>query len=496
MSVKNHHRDYDVNEADWKRCRDFYKGSRAVKAASAIYLPKLSGQDDTEYHAYKDRALFYNATARTVGGLLGMVFRKSPQIVFPDLLDKQGAYVSDITLTSVPLELFAKDVTQEILTTGRCGVLVDVAGTEDGGEVTDARPYLAYYEAEHIINWRTARINGENVLVMVVLSETAEEADPEDPFKVNEIEQYRVLSLEGDGESRTYYSRIYRKADKDKEDSWAMFMEFVPKRRGAVLDFIPFVFLGPNTTTPDVDKSPILDLVDVNLSHYQTSADIEHGRHFTALPTVWVSGFDVESDLKIGSGTAWVTNNVNAKAGILEYTGQGLKALETALDEKESKMAALGARILEKQSNKAEAAETVRLRQAGEQSTLQGLANAISLGLTQALKWLTFWAGQDNADTSIRLNNDYFETDMDPARLRELVAVWQGGGMSKKTLYFNMQKGNITRPDVTFEQEQQEIMSEDSAFGMPPSPSAGGGGAGGGKSQGGVPGDGMPMDEA
>ncbi len=446
MGVTSQHEGYTGNLATWQRCRDFFNGSKSVKKAGATYLPKLSGQDDRDYLAYKDRALFYNATARTVSGLLGRVFRKAPQIIMPPGLDECQ---QDITQTCVPLELFSKGVTREILVTGRCGVLVDMA-TE---QLTDSRPYLALYTAEQIVNWRTERINGELVLTMVVLREKAEEPDEKDPFVLDEIEQYRVLLLQ----EGKYVSQLWRKADSEKEDSWVVFDEQIPNKRGQAFDFIPFHFFGPNVTTPDIDRPPLDDLVDVNLSHYHTSADIEHGRHFTALPTVWVAGFDVDSDLRIGSGTAWVTNRTDAKAGMLEFTGQGLGALEKALDDKENKMAALGARILEKQkTGNAEAADTVRLRQAGEQSTLQGIANSISLGLTQVLRWFCFWAGNES-DASITLNSDYFETDMDPQRLTALVGVWQGGGISSETLYFNLQKGGITRPGVDFETELQDI---------------------------------------
>jgi hypothetical protein len=42
-----------------------------------------------------------------------------------------------------------------------------------------------------------------------------------------------------------------------------------------------------------------------------------------------------------------------------------------------------------------------------------------------------------------------------------MVATWQGQGISRKTLYYNFERGGITRPGVTYEQELREIQQED-----------------------------------
>jgi hypothetical protein len=252
---------------------------------------------------------------------------------------------------------------------------------------------------------------------------------------------------------------VWRQVDKNDADSWAPVAEYVPKLKGQPLDSIPFCFIGPNTILPDVEKLPSEDLVDVNLSHYRSSADLEHGRHYTALPTVWVAGFPTEgTELRIGSQTAWITDRTDAKAGILEFTGQRLGALEKALSQKEAMMAALGARLLEDPKRAAEAAEAIRLRLGGEQVALTTIANTASLALTIVLQWFADWAGA-SGNVTVRLSTEFFEQSMYPAMLRELVTVWQGGAIAKATLYHNMERSELTRPGVGFEQEQAEVQA-------------------------------------
>ena len=65
MPVDSTHLDYDANVTPWLRAREVFAGEDAVKAAGVRYLPKLDAQTEDEFAAYKARASFFNATART-----------------------------------------------------------------------------------------------------------------------------------------------------------------------------------------------------------------------------------------------------------------------------------------------------------------------------------------------------------------------------------------------------------------------------------------------
>ena len=84
MPVNSTHPDYDANLVAWQRARDVFAGEDAVKAAAEKYLPRLDCQDDTEYRAYKNRASFFNASARTADGFVGLIFRRNPTFKLPD----------------------------------------------------------------------------------------------------------------------------------------------------------------------------------------------------------------------------------------------------------------------------------------------------------------------------------------------------------------------------------------------------------------------------
>src|SRR3954451_7235219 len=84
MPVNNTHPDYDASLPDWLRGRDVLAGEDAVKSAGEKYLPRLDSQSDQEFDAYRARASFFNATARTADGYIGQIFRRTPFIKLPD----------------------------------------------------------------------------------------------------------------------------------------------------------------------------------------------------------------------------------------------------------------------------------------------------------------------------------------------------------------------------------------------------------------------------
>src|SRR6185295_14934706 len=100
MPVDSPHPQYTEFLPLWQEARDVLGGEKAVKAAGTRYLPKLTDQDDEEYQAYKTRASFFNATARTAEAYLGLIFRRQPFIKAPE----------DGSLAAKALTAFSADI--------------------------------------------------------------------------------------------------------------------------------------------------------------------------------------------------------------------------------------------------------------------------------------------------------------------------------------------------------------------------------------------------
>jgi len=428
MSIESVHPLYIDCKDKWTRVRDSFLGSDTIKEKGEVYLPKLGSQDKDEYSSYVLRAMYVNAIKNTVQGLVGAVMRIDPVIEAPNRVMELA---EDITGTGVSLNDFISNMLSEQLLMGRQGVLVD--RTED-------RAYLSGYTTEQITNWMNDDV--------IVLKETYLQNDSQDPYEMEYMVQYRELLIDEDGK---FLVRIWR-----DNNGWSIVDEVYPTKVGQALDEIPFVALSGNELNLNPTQPPLLSLVDTNLSMYRTSADLEHGRHFTALPTPYVTGIDAESELRIGSGSAWILPDSSSRAGYLEFTGQGLQALEKAVEEKRGIMASLGASLLQTQKAGIESAESIRLRQNSEASVLVGAVLSVQEGIAKALGILAEWEGV-SGDIKVALNTDFVDTKIESDDLTALMGAWQTGAISHDTFLYNMKKGEILPDETTIEDEKDLI---------------------------------------
>ena len=482
MAANTTHPDYDASLPAWLRARDVIAGDDAVKAGGTKYLPRLDSQSDDEYLAYKTRACFFNATSRTADGFLGLLFRRDPEVKLPDRHAGVGGalrvFTDDVDLMGTSLFTFCKGVVGEVLALGRCGTLIDWQA--DG----ESRAYVVRYAAEDILNWQTQRINGRNVVTLVALREVVAKPDAEDPFSINQTETIRVLKLESlpDGGTR-YIVEIWQEQKsanyRRKKSEWKLQESRVPLRLGKPLPLIPFVFHGPRNALPDVDKMPLADIITVNLDHYRLDADYKHGLHYTALPTAWVSGFDKDSELRIGSSTAWVAEAPGAVAGFLEFKGHGLSTFENAQNRDERLMAVLGSRMLEDTKRVGETADAIELRQAGENSILMTLAISVSDSISQVLRWVYWWNSTEPVpeDVSenlvlIQINTDFTAKGLTSLDLTAIVSAWQAGAISQATMFDLFRKGEVLPTGRTDNEEKNLIgkIGQENPTGVFPKP--------------------------
>lgn len=447
MPIESEHPSYKVLKPQWQRIRDNYNGSDAVKTRGVAYLPKLSDKQGTkQYNAYKLRAVYFNALERTVQGLIGAVMRIPPLIEMPK---KMVEWEEDITGTGVSLNNFISYLLSEQLLMNRQGILVDY-------DETDKRPHAAGYRTEQITNWKADTI---------VLRESYQKIDESDPYLITYATQYRELYLDSEN-NNVYTVRIWKQdstitTSKGDKGAWKSEEAIVPLDVGKTLETIPFIALSSDGTNLEPTTPSLIALADMTLSLYRTSADLEHGRHFTALPTAWIKGpKPTGSDNKplnvsIGSGTVWMLPE-KSETGYLEFTGQGLQSLEKAIVEKKEMLASLSSQLLQSKKTGVEAADTVRLRQNAEASTLMNTVKVVEQGVLKMLEVMAERGGI-NGDITVKLNTDFVDTKINSNDLTALLSAWQSGAISHDTFLYNMKSGEILEPNIDIEDEKTRI---------------------------------------
>ncbi len=471
MPVQTPHPDYVAALPIWRTVETCIEGEHAVKAGGAKFLPMLAGQNESDegraaYAAYLARACFFNATGRTHEAMMGFLFRKPPTDELPTSLDD---FKADADLAGGPLFSYARQVTEAVCGTGRCGTLIDFSA-EDG----ENRPYFSFYPGTSILNWEVARIKGRMQLIKLVLMDAAYVAKPTDEFEKELVISYRVLRLV-DGRASCEIWQTPRSpavvtttspGTGPAPSDPVMVPELTTQytRRGVPLDFIPFIFHNADKPGEKIGRSPMEDIANINLSHFRTSADLENARHVCGVPTPWAKCFGSEAnpnpELALGASFAWVTDNPDADCGFLEFNGQGVSCLEKAAEEKQTQMAAVGARLIEPKGGDAKAYDTVALEASAETSTLARIGGQISETLSRACQIADWWLGTATVlDPKIKysLNTDFTSASITPEMLTAMVATLQAGHISKETFFHQMERGELYKPGWTFEDEQDSI---------------------------------------
>ena len=461
--VETLHPEYAEHVDHWQLVRDALAGSRKIKeelpdvsatAVKTVYLPRLENQTVTQYRAYQLRALWVNFTLRALTAWTGLLFRKPLQLT-AGAAEKQ-VLERDADMQGRSLQQYAEYVGGEVMSVGRGGTLI-------GYSEEEARPYLAYYAAENVINWSTGRVNGRQQLTLLVLAEFIQDPGANE-FEHETRRAFRVFERLPSG---VVTVTTYHEVDEGKI---VVVDVTIPERRGIPLVDIPFVFHGASTSSPSIGIIPLEGIAEINVSHYRTSADLEHGRHVCGIPTPCLAGFTEgnSTEVVLGPNSAFVSEDANAKAFYLEFSGQGLAELSKAIAEKETQAAALGARPITPEVGGAEATATVEMRATAESASLVDVAQQLDVQFTQVVRWFEWWTattalpspviGEEQGTASrVVFSKDFVTTKLKAPELQSLTAALVANKISFNTYFHNLSEGEVYPDDWTLEQEQEAV---------------------------------------
>lgn len=464
------HPDYKYYKQDWDMLRDFVSGERRVKQMGPLYLPPLGNDAGSTYEEYKARAVYVNMVARTINGFVGTVFRRKIKLI--GLSQSEVELFDSITLEGHSLNLFGKTLLAEIATVGRVGVLVDRDATGRGA------PYLTHYMAENILSWDTTKIDGKSQLSYVLLREavanlrvnnggsfvTATTGSTNNSMSV----RYRVLRLDENGH---YVQELYSTLDSGQSYNTRQTLSDVPfetirpTRNGAPLTYIPMVIIGPDSPSPDVQRSPMIDIVTVNAAHYRTSAQLEHGRFFTALPVYYVQSSRTgteQSEYVVGPSVVWEVG-AGEKPGILEFFGTGLASLRESLVEKEEAISQLGGRIMGiRAAATSEAEHIFILKQANEMAVLLNITESLADGLTTACRWYFDWESKPR-NVKVKVNQDFKSLMVGAREMRAVALLYQEGILPVEEVFRVFQDAELIEDEITLV-EFQAMLEDPSQF--------------------------------
>lgn len=466
MPVDSHHPDFCEIEKDWKQIADCIAGQRVIKKEGVRYLPQPNASDTSDenqerFRAYIKRAVFHNATARTVGNMVGQCFAVDP---VPTMPEQMLPWLEDIDGAGVSANQQAKKALAHTIAFSRACIWVDYPKTAAPVSIADAeeggiRPKIVLFDPRNVINWRVISEGAKSKLSLVVIREKYIKKD--DGFKAEFDFQYRVLRLI----SGKYWQEVHRPGN----GGFTITERLQPLGGdGLPLNEIPFVFIGAESNDIEVEKPLMLDISHLNIAHYRNSADYEESVYMVGQPTPYAAGLTddwVERHLKgsimLGS-RAFIPLPEGGTAGLVQAQTNTLP--KEAMDQKEELMQALGAKLVEKREVKVTATEA-GINESSETSILASCCKNVSAAYGMAFRWCALFGNIETAkpeeDILYELNTDFAIARMTPEEATGLLGLYQADLITFEEARDKLKTGGWAYLDDEDAKDQLEAQAEE-----------------------------------
>jgi hypothetical protein len=441
---------------DWATINDVRGGTRQMREAGELYLPRHPLESLKSYNSRRKTSYFYNAYEHTLQGLVGMIFRQDPVIgndVPPEIVED----LNNIDNRGTHIDMFLRRVTESVINYGHSFILVDMppalktGSNPDGSANLDdyrkagMRPFWTVYNPTQAVNWRTKTINGKLVLTQITFQEICQEE--QGLFGEKEVTRYRVLQP---GKWFTFIADPSQVSGFRSEDTGT----FAP-----ISDRIPLVCVYGKTPDRAFYSRPLLiDLADLNISHWQLASDYRHILHIANSPVLCRSGYSrtagkVENygpnriiDVAQGGDVWWA-----------EHHGYAIDGARTEILDIEQRMSVIGLSLLARKPDSQAVTATEKILDSAEQSSaLASVARAVQDAAKQCLELHARYVGKHEGG-SININNIFDNLSLEPAKLAQYSNMVGLGQLSLETLWQILESYGELPENFNKEEELERI---------------------------------------
>lgn len=412
-------------------CNAVYGGTDTVREGGQTYLPKWPAEKPEHYAI---RAAIVQVTryyARTVEAAVGMICGAGTPVEVIDADPLIQSDIEDIDGQGTHIEVYAKHLAIDAVNGGFTAILVDYPPIPDGLELTHEdelklglRPFWVNITADRIPSWIVEVPNWRELMVayaaqtldadtvasyakQVILRQVViyEPTDVvKDAFGATCVDRYRVLRLTDAGVTYTVWEK--RKAEGANGEHFIQIATGVMRAAGRQpFREIPLaiVYAG-RKVAPFVAEPAMMSLAELNVDHYQVSADRRYLMKLCHSPTLLTIGIEGDQDAETGQRkpvevgpNSVLSGPVGADA---KYVSANPQALDSSKEEKEvlvEQMSALGMGFLGIDGRWNQTATGRVLDDAAEGATHSTIARGLQDGMEQAFRFHAMYRGVDKA---------------------------------------------------------------------------------------------------
>ncbi|HEY0006194.1 MAG TPA: DUF4055 domain-containing protein [Pyrinomonadaceae bacterium] len=451
----------------WRIVRDVSKTALHLRDLGNAYLPQFPAEHNDDYKSRREAATLFNAYARTVQGLVGMVFKKNP-VLNDDVPAAIKRHAENIDLAGSHLDVFSKEAFNDLFD-GHVLVLVDMQKALEAGATLEdeikagRRPYWVKYTADQAVNFRSLTIDGEKVIGQITFEEETNVETGE--YGETTVMRYRTFRLIPymDAVSRELkHMVVWELKEKQKGLNGEDVFPIIDEGTVAGFSRIPVAVAYGKRTGFLQSQPPLLDLALLNISYYQKKSDRDQNLHKCNFPIPIFKGLEEHiKKVEVGSGLG-IRVPADGDAFYMEPAGNSLEAARLDLQDLRGEMAALGLSIIAGQPQvEATAAETI-IDFTQESSELETMARSFSDMLEQCMSFHAQYLGLgEDKGGSVSMGTHLKSMRLTQAQIATYSSMAAQDQLSHLTLWEIMQNSDAL-PD-TFDAKIEEQRLKDQA---------------------------------
>lgn len=448
----------------WVKVQSVLNGTEAMRAADRAYLPQHAEESDAAYQERLERATLFNMTELTLDSWTGRPFSDplKPNEEKP-VPEKILEFSDNIDLQGNDIDVFARRWFKDGLAKAFSHVLIDHPRVEQTAgrprTLADDRrerlhPYWIHIRPEHLFFADAETVDGEEVLREIRIFELQTKRVK---FSMQSVPHIRRIfrELQEDGQAKVMVQLFeFQPKAKKEEDKWKLVDEY---EMG--IDIIPLVTFYADRSDFMEGKSPIEDLADLNIAHWQSTSDQRIAMTVARFPMLALSGgTDEQKNLHIGPHEWLWSPDPQSKFYYVEHTGKALEAGRKDLEDLERQMSEYGAEFLkEKPGNPTATARA--LDSAESTSPLQDSAYRFQDALAQALAITAKWMKLEDGG-QLDLVLDFGPEEFTSQDFTALNGARGKRDLSLETYLAELQRRGVLNEDLDIEEEMGRIEEE------------------------------------
>ncbi len=441
----------------WNKIAAVLGGTETMRAAGEEYLPRHTRESQDAYDERLYRTVLTNTTEQTLNGWVGRPFSKPLQFN-QDIPEQLSDLLEDADQQGSDLDVFCRNWFRDGLAKGFSHVLVDFPSLRGSNEprtladdrAENLRPYFVPVAPENVIAAHAEIIGGVEKLVHVrVLEQELVRVGFEEVL----LERIRVYAP---GQVQLYEKQKPKNATKAE---WVLVDEY-----SYDLDYIPMVTFYSQRDGFMLSKPPLLDLVNLNIGHWQSQSDQTAVLTVARFPMLASSGSMEDGEVVVGPNQWLSTRDPQGRVYYVEHTGRAINSGRLDLLDLEEKMAKYGAEFLTKKPGRQTA--TARALDSAEAiSPLQDMSHRFVDSVNLALRYAADWLSLDNGGT-IDLDTDFGLSGSDAGALTAITNARTNRDLSREAYLRELQRYGVL--DIAFDADAdgEILQAEESLLGL------------------------------